>query len=559
MATSSDTADVLVIGSGASGGALCWMLSKSPGIKVVCLEQGDWFTHPGYNPNAEIDVQRQVLVQRAEPRGIHYFNDGYPYDYSESVWEPTFFNGVGGSTIHWGGLYSRLHPSDFRVHTLDGVASDWPISYRDLEPYYDITDRMMGATGVEGNTSIPPRKPLMPPHGLGRAGMILVQGFENMGWHWWPANSVICTEPYEGGRQPCSNYCYSCTNGCYRKARASADIVYWPEALRKGVTLKTRSRVREVLVDGEGRAEGALYYDAEGRLQLQRARVVVMASNGLGTARLLLNSTSSQFPDGLANSSGLVGKNLMYHRVATVMGQFDEDLDCYKGPGSAALISDEFYESDARRGFVRGHSWIGGRAGITGPVGTAMMSVGESLGGGRGRGGAGPVSIPPMGTWGEGHHQAFQELFNHTLGMTSLGDDLPEESNRAELHPTLTDDMGIPGLKLIVQQGENTRKLMAHSVERMTEVLDASGAKKILFIRTTAGAPGHYLGTARMGDDPNTSVVDRWCRSHDVKNLFVIDGSVFVTSGTVTPTSTIQAIALRTADYLIENSRHLPD
>ena len=535
--TSPEEADILIIGSGASGGAFAWSLSQVPGIKVVCLEQGDWANRSQFTPNAQLEQEKQLLLQPPEPEGVRLFPNGAPYDYSESEWQPVFYNGVGGSTIHYEGLFSRLHPSDFRVRTIDGVADDWPISYWDLEQYYAINDGMMRVAGLNGNTSVPPRSPRqMPPHAIGKSGEVLARGFDRLGWHWWPADGVVLTEPYGDSRQPCTNFCFPCREGCYRKARASTDIVYWPEAIRNGVALKTHARVREILVDKRGLAKGALYYDADGRIQEQRAKMVVVACNGIGTPRLLLNSKSSGFPEGLANSTGLVGKNLMGHPVANVLAQFGEELDTYKGPRACSLISEEFYESDPSRGFVRGHAWLCGRGGVSNPIAAASL-----------------------GAWGKDHHRAFREMLNHTLGIGALGDDLPQESNRVVLDPVLTDDTGIPAPKLVLKHSENTMKIMDHAIQTMTEVLEAAGAEKILRATKLGGAAGHYLGTARMGDDPNTSVIDKWCRSHDVSNLFIIDGSVFVTSGTTTPTSTIQAIALRTADYIKDNARHLLD
>ena len=551
MTTNHEVADVLVIGSGASGGALAWRMSHVPGIRVVCLEQGDWIQEPRFSTTTDMDRERRRLVSRPGPAGIKYSADGYPFDHSESEWTPSMENAVGGSTVHWGGLFSRLHPSDFRVRTIDGVAEDWPISYRDLEPYYDLNDRMMGVAGLAGNPSGPPRSQRqMRPHPVGLAGQVLVRGFEQLGWHWWPADAAINTEPYGNGRQACSGYCFSCNDACYRNAKARTDIVYWPEAISNGVVLKTRARVREITVNKQGLADGALFYDSQGQLQEQKARNVVLACNGLGTPRLMLVSVSALFPQGLANSSGLVGKHLMCHPTGSVVGIFEEELDAYMGPRANSLISEEFYESDSQRGFVRGHSWICGRN-LVEPVGTALgSSSGASAAGGTPSGSATP--------WGEGHHGAFKELFNHMLGISALGDDLPDEGNRLVLDPTLTDDMGIPAPKLLVKRGENTRRLIEHSVERQKELLDAAGAKRILRVSQGGGANGHYLGTARMGNHPKTSVVDGWGRCHDVKNLFIIDGSVFVTSGTVTPTSTIQAIALRTADYIKDNAGNLP-
>jgi len=551
MAKPNDIADVLVIGSGASGGAFSWSVSREPGLNVVCLEQGDWIPEPEFSLTTDSDREYKRITKPEGPPGIKTVTDGFPMDLSGSEWPASFHSAVGGSTVHYAGLFSRLHPSDFRVRTLDGIADDWPISYWDLEPYYDLNDRMTGIAGLTGNTSTPPRSPRQNrAHGIGVAGDILASGFNKLGWHFWPADAAVLSEPYGDGREACTGFCFSCNEGCYKKAKARTDVTYWPEAIRNGVHLITRARVREVTVNKEGKADGALYYDSEGQLHHQKARVVVMACNGLGTPRILLNSKSPLFPDGLANTSGQVGKNLMCHPIGSVTGLFEEDLDAYMGPRACSLISEEFYETDASRGFVRGHSWLCGRGGAAGPLGTALGSApGSSAAGGVRLGG----SVP----WGENHHRVFDELFNHTLGISALGDDLPEEINRLELATDLVDQDGIPGIKVIVRRSENSKKLVDHSIETGRQLLEAAGAKEIIATGRTGGATGHYLGTCRMGVDPSRSVIDGWGAAHDVKNLFVIDGSTFVTSGTVTPTSTIQAIALRTADYVQKNARNL--
>jgi choline dehydrogenase-like flavoprotein len=299
-----------------------------------------------------------------------------------------------------------------------------------------------------------------------------------------------------------------------------------------GAQLKTHCRVREILVDKTGKASGALYYDAQGNLQMQKAKVVVLACNGIGTARLLLNSRSSLFPDGLANSSGLVGKNLMHHPCGVVMGIFDEWFGCDDGPRGSAMLSQEFYETDLRRGFVRGYDMQ--------VLGSGVSPLGAALGGLLGQ----PVR------WGAEHHKEISERFGHMMGITIMTEDLPEESNQVTLDPDLTDSHGIAAPRIQYTVSENTNRMLDHGVERAKEVMEAAGAKKIMSARLRRNAGWHLLGTARMGDNPNNSVVDRWGRAHDVPNLFVIDGSVFTTGACINPTSTIESLALRTADYL---------
>lgn len=383
---------------------------------------------------------------------------------------------------------------------------------------------------------MPPRQ--TPPLGIGRQGNKLVEGFERLGWHWWPAESAINSAPYDG--RPACTYGGPCVTGCYVKAKSSADVTYWPKAIANGATLKTGSRVADITVGRSGLADGAVYYDAHGVIRHQKARVVVMAANGIGTPRLLLNSRSALFPDGLANGNGLVGKNLMFHPVAMTVGIFDEDLEAYKGPPACAVTSYEHCETDLSRGFVRGYQLQSNRQ--LGPVNTAL---------------GGPLerAIP----WGSAHHETFDARFGKIIPLAALGEDLPEPHNEVVLDPTLTDVHGIPAPKVSYTMSENSLKMMDDAVARMEELMDAAGAVGTVSNRTMRGAGWHLLGTARMGSDPDTSVVDEFGRAHEVKNLFVIDGSLFTTSGAVNPTSTIQALALRTADYIKRNARHVLD
>jgi len=372
---------------------------------------------------------------------------------------------------------------------------------------------------------------------LGRVGNVLGRGFNQLGWHWWPSDSAVATEVYDG-RDRCINL-GACLSGCAQGAKATPDITYWPHAIRAGVEVRTQARVREIAVNPAGMASGAYYYDADGNEQFQPAEVVIMACNGVGTPRILLNSTSSQFPDGLANSSGLVGKNLMFHPYSMIRGIFDEPLDGYRGP-SNCIWSQEFYETDTRRGFVRGFTFEINRG--MGPVTTALTGM---MGG----------RIP----WGEGHHQAFDALHNRITGMVAICEDLPEEHNRVTLDPELQDAHGIPAPKIEYRLSENSLKMLDFSVARATQVLEAAGATAVYHQSPIAQGGWHLMGTARMGTDPERSVVNAWGRSHDVRNLFIVDGSIFVTSAGVNPTCTIQALALYVADQMKRRLANLFD
>ena len=437
------------------------------------------------------------------------------------------FNGVGGSTIMYTAHYPRLHPSDFKVKTLDGVADDWPIDYETLEPFFAENDRMTGVSGLAGDPAYPPKQPPMPPIPMGKSGQVLAKAMNKLGWHWWPSDTSIATVDYDG-RGRCLNLGH-CTPGCAQGAKASTDITYWPAALRAGVELRTRARVREITVDQNGMATGAIYYDEKGVEHFQPAEMVILACNGVGTPRLMLNSQSGKFANGIANTSGQVGRNLMFHPYAFTYGYVDEPLDGNHGP-PLCLWSHEFYETDKARDFVRGYIFQFGRG--TGSIVEAITSTANGR-------------LP----WGEDHHKVYRGLLNRRIYLAAICEDLPEEHNRVTLDPVIKDSNGIPAPKIDYTVSANSRKMMDHAHARATEVLKAAGAHTIAY-DDVPNSGWHLLGTARMGTDPDRSVVNEWGRCHDVKNLFIVDGSIWVTSGGVNPTSTIQALALYIADAI---------
>jgi len=528
--------DVLVIGAGAAGAAFAWSLAETR-MNILCLEQGDWM-NPAEYPSAGMDWEARAQGDFGLSPNTRGLPADYPVNDSGSPIAISNFNAVGGSTILFAGHFPRMKPSDFRVKSLDGVADDWPLDYATLEPYWAVNDRMMGVAGLAGDPAYPPKDVPLPPVPLGRLGETVARGFNRLGWHWWPSDSAIATVPYEG-RAACINL-GPCLTGCAQGAKGSTDLTYWPAALRQGVRLETRCRVREILLREDGMADGVVYYDADGVERRQRAEIVVLACNGVGTPRLLLNSRSPQFPDGLANRSGLVGRNLMLHPYAMTVGLFDEPLAGYQGPTGCGLWSHEFYETDPGRDFVRGYSFELMRG--TGPASAALwgMAYGE---------------VP----WGEGHHAAYAGFFDHIAGLLAICEDLPDPENRVTLDPELTDAHGIPAPRLEYRLSENSRRMLEHGSARAKEVLTAAGARRTFSEAPLRIAGWHLMGTARMGTDPETSVVNAWGRSHDVRNLFVVDGSVFVTAGGVNPTCTIQGLALYVADRIKKNLTSLFD
>ena len=530
---SDEPVDVLVIGAGASGAAVTWRLSEA-GVDVLCLEQGGWVDHDraaSGHPDWEVRRDREW---NPYPNHRNLPAD-YPINDADSPILPLMYSGVGGSTLHWGCAFPRFHPSDFKVRTLDGVADDWPIDYFELEPYYELNDRMMGVAGIAGDPANPERvKRPLPPIPPGRGAVRMAAAFDRLGWHWWPIEIAINSRAYGSDRGACNN-CGPCDLGCPQRARASTDVTYWPLALANGARLQTGARVGEIRVDARGRASGATWFDGDGVARHQPARVVVMAANGIGTARLLLLSASTRFPDGLANGSGLVGKNLMHHVTGMVTGVFDEDLEAYKGPFAASIVCQEFYETDPVRGAVRGLQMQLIRG--DGPLGTA---IGRYM---------------PQIPWGSGHHDQMLERLGRTATLTVTTEDLPRETNRVSLDSELVDSSGLPCPALHYEIDDNTWTLLDYGSARAKEAFAEAGAKQIVAERMVPGTGFHLMGTTKMGRDPAASVVDAHGRAHDVPNLFVVDGSPFVTCGALNPTSTIQALALRSADYIVEARR----
>lgn len=526
-----DPVDVLIVGAGAAGSAVAWRLSQLDHLRVACLEQGD-FTDPSSYPSTTLDWEVAKLGDYHVSPNVRRLPADYPVDDTESPIGIANFNAVGGSTILFSGHFPRFHPSDFRVRSLDGVADDWPLTYDDLEPYYRLNDHMTGVSGLAGDPAYPPIDELMPPVPIGLMGAKLAGAFNKLGWHWWPAYSAIITRR-KANRDRCVNL-GPCNTGCAQGAKSSADVTYWPEAIRNGVDLRVRSRVEHINVDEGGRVTGVTYFDADGVRREQLASIVVLACSGIGTPRLLLNSKSERWPDGLANSSGAVGRYLMLHPCGYVEGLFDDNLDSHLGPQGCCIISQEFYETEPGRDFVRGLTMQVLRG--PGPLEAAMSGLAR-----------GEIN------WGREFHASFRRRFDRTAHLAVIVEDLPDRDNRVTLHPEIKDSDGIPAPKITYKMSENSRKILSHGLKRGRELMLAAGAEKVAVFGPVRQTGWHLMGTARMGKDPRTSVVNQYGQTHDVENLFVADSSIFVTSGAVNPASTLQALALRVAEHIEAN------
>jgi choline dehydrogenase-like flavoprotein len=531
--TESRVCDVLIIGAGATGSLAALVLAES-GLDVVCLEQGSWVSAEDL-PHLHSDWTWQRRTRWNPDVNKRDRAEDYPVKSDSS--QILMWNGVGGSTNVYGAIWPRYRPSDFRKGTEHGLQPDWPISYEDVAPYYELADRLVGVSGLQGDPAMPcrdqcPTGPL--PHS--KVARRLASAFDKLDWHWWPAEAGVVSEDYDG--RPACNGCGTC-NGCPRGSMSNYARSIWPKALAAGTDLRINARVLKIEKGADGRASGAHYVDREtGQTFFQKARIVIVAANGLGTPRLLLAS------DNMANQSDQVGRNLLHHTLVAGEIWVDEPVDGHTGY-VASLISREFAETDVSRGFVNGFNFN---------CLTSSPSAGETA--------AGWFS-PTKAPWGRDHHKWFQRHFGHGLGIFAIGDDLPNPNNRVTLDPHLTDADGVPAAVTHYAPGENDKRMMNYMLDRISDIASAAGAfeYRLQDFRDEQGVyrtpAWHMLGTCRMGADPETSIVNKWNQSWDVPNLFIVDGSILTTGGVVNPTPTISALALRAAEYVRDNFQAL--
>ena len=468
----------------------------------------------------------------------------YPVDVSTTPINPLMYAGVGGSANLYGAQWMHLLPSDFRVRTLDGVADDWPMTYEDLLPYQLRVEREVGVSGLAGDPAYPARPDYpLPPLPMGSVGRRGALGMNRLGWHWWPGSNAIPSEQW-GELNPCVRR-GTCLTGCPEAAKSTTDRSHWPLALKAGAQLVTRARVRQVETNAQGLATGVVYIDANGRERRQRAKVVMLCANGVGTPRLLLLSGRNGAAEGLANSSGLVGKRLMMHPFASILASFEDPLDSWRGPFGQQIYSLEFYESDTRRGFVRGSKWncmpSGGPLGVSGVVGSKVYVAEEGR-------------FQDM--WGANLHENVARRFGHSMIWGIVCEDLPDEANRVVLSADIVDSDGIPAPRIAYTVSENSRRMLQFNIDRCVEAVQAAGAIEHLLSYPVRESGWHLLGTCVMGTDPARSVVDPWGRAQDVPNLYIMDGSTFPTSGGTNPTATVMALALRNTEHLIAERRN---
>lgn len=534
-----EAVDFVVIGSGSAGGILAKELSTS-GFDVVVLEQGPYRKAADFNHD-ELDVYfRDGLSDGGTPNTGQTFRDAESKVAGPLPFQPAqYAQTVGGSSVHYTANFWRFRELDFNERSLLGPISgtnfaDWPISYEELEPYYTKVDWEIGVSGAPGPNDAPRSRPFpMPPMPVKSSGVLMERGAAKLGLTAQPEPHAILSQPHNG-RPACINCGYCMYFGCEANAKSSTLAAMIPLAEASGrCEIRPESAVFRIETDRKGHVNEVLYYDRDGNERAQRAKAVVVSANGAETPRLLLMSASERYPDGLANSSGHVGRNLMFNAHSVAFGVFDKPLNDYKGVQVTRIIHD-FYESDPKRGFYGGGGLDARPLFSATPILHAMMAM--------------PPDVP---RWGAAWKNEIAHNFTRQMAIVGSTTSLALDSNNITLDPTSRDRYGRPALRVTYKDHPDDLKLAAFLEDRAYEILNAAGAEKSwrLGIRPTQGG-AHLLGTCRMGDDPRSSVVDRDHRSHDIPNLFICDGSSFVTSGRGQPTMTIMALAFRAADRI---------
>ncbi|MGQ0646519.1 MAG: GMC family oxidoreductase [Gemmatimonadaceae bacterium] len=534
----SSTVDFVVVGSGAAGGIVAKELSTR-GFSVVVLEQGPRLG-PQHFGHDELKYWFHSELATKEP---FTWRQKATEEAKERAGWLSYARMVGGSSVHFTANFWRFRPIDFverrKLGPIAGTTLvDWPITYDELEPYYTKVDWEIGVSGApypgEGRRSRPYPVPPLP---IKSAGVLLERGARKLGYTPVPAPMAILSKPHNG-RLPCQHCGFCMGHGCEYGAKSSTLATVIPVAEKTGrCEVRPNSYVRKVQLDNAGRATGVVYFDQGKREQFQRAKAVVLCANGVETPRLLFMSKNQAFPNGLANSSGMVGRNLMFNGGATLAGEYEHPLNEYKSAEVTRLVMD-WYDSDPKRGFYGGGG-IDARFDAALPIGFALRNP--------------PKGIP---SWGPEFKKWLAHVYTRQMTMYSHTTSLPMERNNVTLDPKLKDEWGLPALRITYEDHPDDIRIMKFLNARAREMHDAAGAK-----RTWGNEPGvsggsaHFLGTCRMGTDPMKSVIDKDHRTHDVRNLFICDGSSLVTSGRGQPTMTIMALAFRAGEKIAEFAR----
>ena len=507
-----DDSVIVVIGSGAGGGTLGNELAQK-GHKVVCLEAGARLDYTKDFANEEWPMFDKIswLDKRTTSGNWRVAKDfpGLP------AW---ICKTVGGTTVHWAGASLRIQEHEFQARSHYGKIEganllDWPISLQDLEPYYAKAEDKMGVTRTNGIPGLPGNNNYK----------VMEAGAKKLGYkHYHSGRMAINSEPRDG-RTSCRQLGF-CFQGCRMGAKWSTLYTEIPKAEKTGnFEIRALSHVLKIEHDSSGKVTGVVYADDEGNHQRQQAKAVCVAGNSIESPRILLNSASTLFPDGLANSSGQVGRNYMRHLTGSVYSIFNKPVHMYRGTTMAGIISDES-RHDTSRGFAGGYELETVALGV--PFLAAFL-------------------LP--GAWGR-DFTAFMDAYDHLAGMWIVGEDMPQETNAITLHATEKDQHGLPAPNVHYDDHANDLAMRRHAFDAGTRVHEAVGATRVM--ETPPYPSTHNLGTNRMSLLAKDGVVNKWGQSHDIKNLFVSDGSQFTTSASENPTLTIVSLAIRQADYI---------
>ncbi len=542
-----EAVDFVVIGSGAAGGVMARELAVN-GFNVVVLEQGPYrkaqdFRHDElatvFQGELTLSAAEHPQTFRARPE-----MEAVPPAPGSGLPPAWYSAGVGGSSVHFTGNYWRFHPIDFRERSLLGgiegtTFADWPISYEELEPYYTRVDWEIGVSGAPGPFDPPRSRPYpVPPLPIKSSGAILEKGAKALGLHPQVAPMAILSQPFNG--RPGCVHCGFCLGfGCEMNAKSSTLAAMIPQAEATGrCEIRSGCTVMRLEHDEKGRIRDVVYVGPDGQEHAQRCRAAVLSANGAESARLLLLSASARHPDGLANASGMVGKNLMFNAHSATHAWFDEPLNEYKSVQCTRIVHD-FYDTDPKRGFYGG-------GGIDARPLVNSWPILFALGG----------IAPGLPTWGAEYKALLERYFTRNMSVLGNATSLAMERNSISLDPKLQDRFGRPAIRVTYEDHPDDLATAAFLQDRAVEILEAAGAERVWRDPVGPARSGaHLLGTARMGDDPANSVVDRYHRAHDVPNLFVCDGSSFVTSGRGQPTMTIRALAFRAAEHITRFAR----
>jgi choline dehydrogenase-like flavoprotein len=509
--------DLVIVGAGAGGSVLAQRLARH-GWKIVMLDAGpfwdpdrDWVSDEA--GSHKLFWTQPRVIGGTDPVELGKNNSG---------------RGVGGSMVHYAGYCPRFHPSDFETRTRDGVGEDWPIAYADLKREYERLELELPVAGDRWPWGDPHRYPHKP-HPIAAGAELCVGGARSLGIE-MRVGPVGITNGAFGNRPHCIYRGY-CLQGCKVNAKASPLVTHLPDAIAHGVEVRGESMVAAVEIDQDsGRATGVRYFDPDGGERVQRASAVAVCGYSIETPRLLLNSKSPRFPNGIGNGNDQVGRCVMVQGAPQVAGRFPMEVRMYKAP-PPEISSEQFYETDETRGFARGFSIQ-----TVGPLPIAWAE-----------------HVLAGGHWGRALREYMRD-YNHWYALGALSELLPLTENRVTVAADVTDRHGLPVARMDYSQCENDRKNIALAKQTLRDILAAAGAQDILEIDRYA----HLVGGCRMGSDPELSVVDADHRIWDVPNLFVADGSVMPTQGAANPALTIMALASRLAGRLA-SGRVAPD